>query len=207
LELAIFIYRSLWRLCCGRIVRGSTFTSLAPSPFFSRSSVTRPVSQKTFSYDFLLHEATAKALPSSIISPFVWLYTFRFFHHSFLQYQERVTDSVSSRPQNYMFKLMRDALGIDKSVDILDHCHSLPPAEEAAALEKIRAIEKEAMISQELQPGIIPLMEYIDSFNIPKAICTRNFDLPVNHLLTKFLPTFEFSPSTSKPYLPRPLQV
>jgi hypothetical protein len=106
-----------------------------------------------------------------------------------------------------MFKLMRDALGIDKSVDILDHCHSLPPAEEAAALEKIRAIEKEAMISQEPQPGIIPLMEYIDSFNIPKAICTRNFDLPVNHLLTKFLPTFEFSPSTSKPYLPRPLQV
>jgi len=104
-------------------------------------------------------------------------------------------DGTLCQPQNYMFKLMRDALGIDKSVDILDHCHSLPSAEEAAALEKIRAIEREAMTSQEPQPGIIPLMEYLDSFNIPKAICTRNFDTPVNHLLTKFLPSFQFSPS------------
>lgn len=92
---------------------------------------------------------------------------------------------------------MRQALDIDKSVDILDHCHSLPPDEEAAALEKIRAIEREAMVSQQPQPGIVPLMEYIDSRKIPRGICTRNFDAPVNHLLTKFLPSFEFSPGMS----------
>jgi beta-phosphoglucomutase-like phosphatase (HAD superfamily) len=91
-------------------------------------------------------------------------------------------------------RLMRQALGIDKSVDILDHCHSLPPDEEAAALEKIRAIEREAMVSQEPQPGIVPLMEYLETRKIPRGICTRNFDAPVNHLLTKFLPKFEFSP-------------
>jgi hypothetical protein len=43
---------------------------------------------------------------------------------------------------------MRAALGIDKKTDILDHCHSLPPAEEEEALGKIRAIERAAMISQ-----------------------------------------------------------
>jgi hypothetical protein len=99
-----------------------------------------------------------------------------------------------------MFQLMRDALGIDKSTDILDHCRALPPDEEAAALEKIRTIEREAMVSQEPQPGIVPLMEYIDSFKIPKAICTRNFDAPVNHLLTKFLPSFEFAPGKLRFY-------
>lgn len=110
---------------------------------------------------------------------------------------------------------MRNALGIDKGTDILDHCHSLAPNEEAVALEKIRTIEREAMVSQQPQPGIIPLMEYIDSKKIPRGICTRyefspsrpsflqtqiantpqrNFDAPVNHLLTKFLPEFEFAP-------------
>jgi hypothetical protein len=56
--------------------------------------------------------------------------------------KEEITNSINSR-------LMRQALGIDKSVDILDHCHSLPPDEEAVALEKIRAIEREAMKSQQ----------------------------------------------------------
>jgi beta-phosphoglucomutase-like phosphatase (HAD superfamily) len=136
--------------------------------------------------------------PNDIFPALFWPHTSHYFYHPFQQHHKEVTDLISSRPQNYMFKLMRDALGIDKSVDILDHCHSLPPAEEAAALEKVRTIEREAMTSQEPQPGIIPLMEYIDSFNIPKAICTRNFDLPVNHLLTKFLPSFEFFPSASR---------
>jgi beta-phosphoglucomutase-like phosphatase (HAD superfamily) len=95
---------------------------------------------------------------------------------------------------NEFSRLMRQALGIDKSVDILDHCRSLPPDEEAAALEKIRAIEREAMLSQEPQPGIVTLMEYLESQKIPRGICTRNFDAPVNHLLTKFLPSFEFHP-------------
>ncbi len=47
-----------------------------------------------------------------------------------------------------MFGQMRAALGIDKKTDILDHCHSLPLAEQEIAIEKIRAIERAAMISQ-----------------------------------------------------------
>ncbi|KAE9377945.1 HAD-like protein [Stipitochalara longipes BDJ] len=111
-------------------------------------------------------------------------------------------DGTLCLPQNYMFQLMRQALGIDKSVDILDHCHSLPPDEEAAALDKIRAIEREAMVSQQPQPGIVALMEYLESRKIPRGICTRNFDAPVNHLLTKFLPSFEFSPVVTRDFKP-----
>lgn len=44
------------------------------------------------------------------------------------------------------------------------------------------------MITQVAQPGLVPLMEYLESRNIQKGICTRNFDTPVNHLLEKFLP-------------------
>jgi phosphoglycolate phosphatase-like HAD superfamily hydrolase len=101
-----------------------------------------------------------------------------------------------------MFRSMRDAIGIDKGTDILDHVHSLPPAEEAAALEKIRNIEREAMVSQEPQPGLLNLMEYIESKELPKGICTRNFDMPVNHLLTKFLPGKEFHPIVTRDFRP-----
>jgi hypothetical protein len=59
-----------------------------------------------------------------------------------------------------MFAQMRSALGIDKSVDILDHCHSLSESECEAALEKIREIERTAMTSQAPQPGLVTLMEY-----------------------------------------------
>lgn len=51
------------------------------------------------------------------------------------------------------------------------------------------------MSKQEAQPGLVELMAYIDSKNLPKGICTRNFDMPVDHLLTKFL-------STVKPFHP-----
>jgi hypothetical protein len=40
-----------------------------------------------------------------------------------------------------MFGQFRAALDIDKSIDILDHVHSLPPVEQEAAFAKIRAIE------------------------------------------------------------------
>jgi phosphoglycolate phosphatase-like HAD superfamily hydrolase len=97
---------------------------------------------------------------------------------------------------------MRSALGIDKSVDILDHCHSLEESECEAALEKIREIERTAMTSQAPQPGLVTLMEWLESKGIPKGICTRNFDAPVNHLLTKFLDGKEFAPIVTRDFRP-----
>jgi phosphoglycolate phosphatase-like HAD superfamily hydrolase len=68
------------------------------------------------------------------------------------------------------------ALNIEKPTDILDHIYSLPVSEQEAAQEKIRAIERTAMASQKAQPGLVKLMEYLDSRGIPKGICTRNFE-------------------------------
>lgn len=51
------------------------------------------------------------------------------------------------------------------------------------------------MSKQQAQPGLVELMDYIDSKNLPKGICTRNFDMPVDHLLAKFL-------SSVKPFHP-----
>lgn len=101
-----------------------------------------------------------------------------------------------------MFGEMRGALNIDKGTDILDHCHSLPPSEQEEALEKIRTIERTAMTKQEPQPGLLSLMEYLESRDIPKGICTRNFDKPVAHLLTKFLPGKHFHPIVTREFRP-----
>lgn len=55
------------------------------------------------------------------------------------------------------------------------------------------------MSKQQAQPGLVGLMTYIDSKSLPKGICTRNFDMPVNHLLTKFLSAVKpFHPSQYK---------
>jgi len=111
-------------------------------------------------------------------------------------------DGTLCIPQTWMFGQMRSALGINKRVDILDHIHSLPTAEQEAAQEKIRAIERSAMSSQEPQPGLVSLMEYLESRNIPKGICTRNFDAPVTHLLEKFLTGKEFKPIVTREFKP-----
>ncbi|KAJ4314065.1 hypothetical protein N0V94_006631 [Neodidymelliopsis sp. IMI 364377] len=97
---------------------------------------------------------------------------------------------------------MRSALGIDKSTDILDHVYSLPDDEQEAAQEKIRDIERAAMKEQKPQPGLVELMKYLDSRGVKKGICTRNFLLPVNHLLTTFLPASEFSPLITRDFRP-----
>jgi len=53
-----------------------------------------------------------------------------------------------------MFREMRSALAIPPGTDILEHVYSLPtPAEQAAAMELIRDIERTAMASQVAQPG------------------------------------------------------
>lgn len=84
----------------------------------------------------------------------------------------------------------------------------------------IRVIESRAMVAQKPQPGLLKLMEYLDSQGIPKGICTRNFEyvcscsdtqsdmlknshrLPVTHLLTTFLPSHNFSPIVTRDFRP-----
>ncbi|KAI0479780.1 HAD-like protein [Xylaria cf. heliscus] len=112
-------------------------------------------------------------------------------------------DGTLCLPQNYMFPQMRTALGIPKSVDILTHIASLPTAaEREQAMEAIRAIERTAMVSQVAQPGLWALMSYLQDRNIRKAICTRNFEQPVTHLLHKFLANVRFSPIVTRDFSP-----
>lgn len=110
----------------------------------------------------------------------------------------------TSQPQNYMFGQMRAALNITKQTDILDHVYSLPtPEAREAAMESIRAIERTAMSSQTPQPGLVELMTYLDAHALPKGICTRNFDAPVHHLLTKFLSAVQpFHPIVTREFRP-----
>lgn len=54
---------------------------------------------------------------------------------------------------------MREALGIDKSVDILDHVHSLPEKDQEEAHEKLQAIERKAMVEMQPRPGLTELMD------------------------------------------------
>ncbi|KAJ4374519.1 hypothetical protein N0V86_007388 [Didymella sp. IMI 355093] len=111
-------------------------------------------------------------------------------------------DGTLCLPQNYMFGEMRAALGIDKGTDILDHIYSLPDAEQEEAQEKVRDIERTAMKKQKPQAGLAELMDYLDSRGLKKGICTRNFDAPVEHLLTTFLPSSKFSPVITREFRP-----
>jgi phosphoglycolate phosphatase-like HAD superfamily hydrolase len=102
-----------------------------------------------------------------------------------------------------MFATMRRSVGIPATSDILTHIYDLPTQEERdAAMEKIRAIEREAMQTQKPQPGLSELMNYLESRKIPKAICTRNFDAPVMHLLNKFLRGQTFHPVITRDFRP-----
>lgn len=101
-----------------------------------------------------------------------------------------------------MFGEMRAALGITKAVDILEHIESLPPTQQIVALDAISAIEREAMKAQTPQPGLTTLMAYLDAHRLPKAICTRNFQLPVEHLLGKFLAGSTFHPVVTREFRP-----
>jgi phosphoglycolate phosphatase-like HAD superfamily hydrolase len=108
----------------------------------------------------------------------------------------------ASLPQTYMFVEMRSVLGIPKGNDILAHVAALPASEQEPAMEKIRAIEQTAMAAQTPQPGLLNLMKYLESKSIPKGICTRNFDTPVNHLLDKFLAGQTFGPIVTRDFKP-----
>lgn len=43
-------------------------------------------------------------------------------------------------------------------------------------MEKIRAIEREAMLAQQPQPGLVELMDYLERRGVRRALCTRNFE-------------------------------
>jgi phosphoglycolate phosphatase-like HAD superfamily hydrolase len=45
-------------------------------------------------------------------------------------------------------------------------------------------------------------MHYLTTRSVQKAICTRNFDAPVTHLLTTFLPTHMFAPIITREFRP-----
>lgn len=99
---------------------------------------------------------------------------------------------------------MREALGITKDIDILDHVHDLPEPQQTEAFDKIKAIESAAMSKQIPQAGLVTLMEFLDKHNIKKGICTRNFDAPVNHLLEKHIPSHlnPFAPVITRDFKP-----
>lgn len=59
---------------------------------------------------------------------------------------------------------MRDALGIDKSIDILDYVHSLPHKEQDEANLKLQTIERAAMVDMQAQPG----KDTVTSLNYPQ---------------------------------------
>ncbi|KAL7909751.1 HAD-like domain-containing protein [Trichoderma velutinum] len=111
-------------------------------------------------------------------------------------------DGTLCEPQTYMFREMRSVLGIPQSVDILEHIDKLPPHQQPPAHEAIRAIERKAMASQTPQPGLQDLMSYLEAYQVPKAICTRNFDIPVQHLISKFLPASQFYPVITRDFRP-----
>ncbi|KAI1875613.1 uncharacterized protein JN550_001899 [Neoarthrinium moseri] len=112
-------------------------------------------------------------------------------------------DGTLCEPQNHMFTEMRSVLGIPKSIDILDHIYSLTPAsKQEEAMESIRAIERREMAKQIAQPGLTDLMRYLDERGVRKGICTRNFDGPVTHLLTRFLPGSVFAPIVTRDFRP-----
>lgn len=88
-----------------------------------------------------------------------------------------------------MFQEMRQAVNIPADRDILDYVHSLAEREQTEAFAAIQAIERRAMAAQVPQPGLVTLMEYLDRKGIKKAICTRNFNLPVSHFLKNNVPS------------------
>ena len=91
-----------------------------------------------------------------------------------------------------MFKEMRTALSVPPTTDILTHISTLPPSSQPAANKTLRDIETRYMYLQAPQPGLVPLIDYLDARRVRKAIWTRNWDRPVRSLLNRFLKGREF---------------
>ncbi|KAK9463134.1 HAD-like domain-containing protein [Lipomyces oligophaga] len=111
-------------------------------------------------------------------------------------------DGTLCLPQTWMFAEMRKVLGISKGIDILDHIYSLEVAEQEEAHEKVRQVERKAMVEIQPQPGLNELMQFLEEQKLLKSICTRNFPTPVNHLLSTFLPSKLFHPIVTRDFKP-----
>ncbi|KAF3278096.1 hypothetical protein TWF132_001279 [Orbilia oligospora] len=123
-------------------------------------------------------------------------------------------DGTLCLPQSWMFAEMRRQLGITKGADILDHVLGLPDtvpeggglvggkSEQEVGFEKIRAVEREAMGQMQPQEGLVELMDYLDRRGVRKAICTRNFDAPVEYLITNFITGHTFFPIVTRDFKP-----
>ncbi|KAF3915930.1 hypothetical protein AA313_de0205591 [Arthrobotrys entomopaga] len=120
-------------------------------------------------------------------------------------------DGTLCLPQSWMFAEMRRQLGITKGTDILDHILALPDdniveghgkSEQEVAFEKIRGVERQAMGEMKPQEGLVELMDYLDGRGVKKAICTRNFDAPVEYLITNFITGHEFYPIVTRDFKP-----
>nr|POF01067.1 putative uncharacterized hydrolase [Quercus suber] len=126
--------------------------------------------------------------------------------HSFLplgQTQDQVAGGAL-KLEGIVFDMDGTLFGIPKSSDILDHIHALPEPEQSEAMKKIQDIEREAMAKQVPQAGLVTLMEWLDQQGVKKAICTRNFDAPVSHLLTTHIPSHitPFTPVITRAFRP-----
>lgn len=86
-----------------------------------------------------------------------------------------------------MFSRMREALGITKAVDILEHIHSLPKEEGKAAMRKIEAIEEEAMVQMTAQQGLGDCLLFLRTNGVKIGLCTRNFARPVQYFLERII--------------------
>ena len=98
-------------------------------------------------------------------------------------------DGTLTKPQSYMFKQMRQALGIvGKKVDILDYIGSLDGDKKIVATKKVEDVENQAMIDMKPQNGVNTLFHFMrENTNLKFTICTRNNIAPVDYLLKHYL--------------------
>lgn len=112
-------------------------------------------------------------------------------------------DGTLCLPQTWMFAEMRSAIGLtDKSKDILAFIAEMSEAEQAEANAKLEQVEKKAMSEMEPQVGLLELMDYLNTINLPKTICTRNLIKPVNHLLSNYMEDHQFEPIITREFKP-----
>lgn len=121
-------------------------------------------------------------------------------------------DGTLCLPQTWMFKEMRKAINLtDPKVDILKFIEDMSPQNQLIAKRELERVEEKAMHEMKPQPGLKQLMEYLVNKNLKKGICTRNLIVPVNHLLSNYLPTVEFDTIITRDFQPpkpspKPLQ-
>ncbi|SCU83871.1 LAFA_0D06392g1_1 [Lachancea sp. 'fantastica'] len=120
-------------------------------------------------------------------------------------------DGTLCLPQSWMFKAMRDAIGLhDAQVDILTYIDELPSKKlQDEANLKIKNVEARAMAEMKPQPGLLKLLRFLALHNVSTGICTRNLMTAVRHLIAKFVPpeldrfhhilTREFRPTKPSP--------